>query len=327
MINALMLVSKKIENVKLVCVGAGAGALSCLDLLEQLGLNPENITLFDQKGVVHKERENLDQFKGRYANNNAEITIKDALKGADIFLGLSTGGIVEADIFADMNANPIVFALANPLPEVLPEKLLEVRPDAIIATGRSDYPNQINNVLCFPFIFRGALDVGAKVINNQMKLACVQALADLVLESSSDIAMAAYSGESFVFGKDYIIPKPFDPRLLSCIAPAVAKAAMNSGVATRPIADLKAYTQNLRGFVYKSGMVMRPLFDQAGLKPKTVVFSQGDDERVLRAAQEGVEEGFLKPILIADQDKVNELVKSLNLKLVQDSNKISSNSD
>ncbi len=315
LLNALRLVHKKIEDVKLVTSGAGAAALSCLDILVEMGIKKENIIISDQNGVVFKGRGFMDPFKEKYARETPFRTLQEALKGADIFLGLSTKGVANGEMIAGMNQDPIIFALANPIPEIMPEEILAVRSDAIIATGRSDYPNQINNVLCFPFLFRGALDVGAREINLPIKIACVKALADIVLEESSDIAMAAYSGESSVFGRDYIIPKPFDPRLLVNIAPAVVEAAMESGVATRPIENLQAYKESLRHFVYRSGLVMRPLFDQASLKPKTIVFSQGEDERVLRAAQQGIEEGFLKPILIGDAEKVKETASSFNFKI------------
>lgn len=314
-LNALRLVNKQIDSVKLVTSGAGAAALSCLDLLIELGLKRENVLVCDQKGVLFEGREGMDSFKAAFAKSTQCRTLSDALEGADIFLGLSVAGVASGEMIARMADNPIIFALANPVPEIMPEEILKVRSDAIIATGRSDYPNQINNVLCFPFLFRGALDVGASQINMPMKVACVKALADLVLEESSDIAMAAYVGESLVFDRNYIIPKPFDPRLLVRVATAVVKAAMDSGVATRPIADLESYTLNLKGFVYRSGLVMRPMFDKAGLCPKTIVFSQGEDERVLRAAHQGVEEGFIKPILIADSKVLNETAVKLNLKL------------
>ena len=315
LINALKLIHKKVEDVKLVTSGAGAAALSCLDILVEMGMKKDNITICDQKGVVYKGREAMDPFKANYARETELRTLEESLRGADIFLGLSTKGVAHGKMILGMNKDPIIFALANPIPEIMPEEILAVRDDAIIATGRSDYPNQINNVLCFPFLFRGALDVGAVEINLPIKIACVQALADIVLEESSDIAMAAYVGEPSVFGKDYIIPKPFDPRLLINIAPAVAKAAMDSGVAKRPIKDLADYREHLRHFVYRSGLVMRPLFDKASLKPKTIVFSQGEDERVLRASQQGIEEGFLKPILIGDAQKVQEIATSFNFKI------------
>ena len=317
LINALKLVNKKIEDIKLVTSGAGAAAIACLDLLLALGLKKENVVISDQYGVVYKGREKVDESKEIYSTDKLFKKLSEALIGADVFLGLSAGGLVTSEMITPMADKPIIFALANPLPEIMPEEVLKVRTDAIIATGRSDYPNQINNVLCFPFLFRGALDTRAKEINTEMKIACVKALADLVLEESSDIAMAAYGGEPLVFGSNYIIPKPFDPRLLVRVASAVAKAAIDSGSAQKRIESFSDYENQLQSFVYRSGIVMRPIFDQASVAPKKVVFLQGEDERVLRAAHQGLEEGFLRSTLIGDPEKIKEIAEKLNFKIDQ----------
>lgn len=315
-LNGLKLVGKTISDVKLVTSGAGAAAIACLDLLVALGLNLSNVILCDREGVIHKERKDkMDDSKHRYAVNTPHRTLADALKGADIFLGLSTGNVMTGDMIMAMAPNPLILALANPDPEILPEIVHEARPDAIMATGRTDYPNQVNNVLCFPFIFRGALDVGATTINQEMKIACVKAIANLAQVEGSDIAISAYGGEMHSFGPNYIIPKPFDPRLIMEIAPVVAKAAMDTGVATRPLADLEAYRQKMSEYVYRSAMVMKPIFQQAKANPKRVAFVEGEDIRVLRAIQILVDEGIAKPILIGRPPVIEKRIKRLSLRL------------
>lgn len=317
-LNAIKLVKKKIEEVKLVTSGAGAAAIACLDILVSLGLKKENIIATDQAGVIYKGRENLDSNKARYATEKKVRTLAEAIKGADLFLGLSAGGILKGEMVATMADHPIIFALANPIPEILPEEVKEVRVDAIIATGRSDYPNQVNNVLCFPFIFRGALDVGATTINEEMKLACVKALADLTHQDPSDVVTAIYTHEDVQFGQNYIIPKPFDPRLITELPPAVAEAAMKTGVATRPISDLGAYKQKLSEFVYRSSLVMKPIFSLAKANPLRLAFAEGEDERVLQAAQRVVEENIAYPIIIGRRGVVAARIKRLNLRMEMD---------
>src|SRR5499427_2035007 len=266
--NGLKVVGKELKSVKLVTSGAGAAALACLDLLVDLGLPIENIVATDIAGVVYQGRtEQMDPRKERYARATNARTLADAIVGADIFLGLSAPGVLKPEMVEKMAARPLILALANPVPEIMPEAAKAVRPDAVIATGRSDYPNQVNNVLCFPFIFRGALDVGATAINEAMKIACVNALADLAFAEASEIVAAAYGGQSLAFGPEYLIPRPFDPRLIVEIAPAVAKAAMDSGVATRPIENFSAYRDSLQQFVYNTGFIMKPLFSAAKQAP------------------------------------------------------------
>ncbi|MGE5339057.1 MAG: NADP-dependent malic enzyme [Gemmatimonadota bacterium] len=302
--NGLAIVGKSISEVKLVCSGAGAAALACLDLLVDLGLRRRNIWVADIEGVVYEGRTVLmDVEKARYAQKTSARTLTEVISDADIFLGLSAGGVLKGEMVAKMAARPLILALANPTPEILPEEVRSVRDDAIIATGRSDYPNQVNNVLCFPFIFRGALDVGSTTITKEMEVAAVQAIAQLAREEGSDIVASAYGAKSSSFGPEYLIPKPFDPRLMMRIAPAVAEAAMASGVATRPIADLDAYRGQLQQFVYHSGTFMKPIFDTAkkavanGGRAR-VVFAEGEDERVLRAVQVVIDEGLARPILL-----------------------------
>ena len=282
----------------MVASGAGAAALACLDLLVSLGLKKRNIVVTDLYGVVHIGREQMDQYKGRYAIDTAQRSLDEVIENADIFLGLSAAGVLKAEMLEKMANNPVVFALANPEPEIRPELAKQVRPDAIIATGRSDYPNQVNNVLCFPYIFRGALDVGATCINEHMKLACVNALAELAMVESSDIAESAYEGERSTFGAEYLIPKPFDPRLILTIAPAVAKAAMQSGVATRPIDDFEQYCERLNQFVFRSGLVMKPVFENAKSNKRRLVYAEGEDRRVLQAVQQVIDEKLARPILV-----------------------------
>ncbi len=299
--NGLRVVGKKPEDVKLVCSGAGAAALACLDMLVAIGIKIENIWVSDIKGVVWQGRvEEMDDNKARYAKATDLRTVDQLLDGADVFLGLSAARVLKPEWLAKMAKSPLILALANPEPEIMPDIAKAARPDAIIATGRSDFPNQVNNVLCFPFIFRGALDVGATTVNEAMKVAAVKAIADLAMAEQNDQVAAAYGDSgSLSFGPEYLIPKPFDPRLIVRIAPAVAKAAMDSGVATRPIKDFDAYKQQLAQFVYHSGAVMKPIFDSARMSPRRVVFAEGEDERVMRAVQVVIDEGIAKPILIA----------------------------
>lgn len=298
-LNALKVVDKKVEDVKLVCSGAGAAAIACLDLLIHLGIKRENIYVVDSRGVIYEGREaNMEANKARYAQHTEARTLADVCRDADIFLGCSAPGVLTAEMVKTMAPNPLILALANPEPEIRPEIAKEVRPDCIIATGRSDYPNQVNNVLCFPFIFRGAMDVGATVINEEMKLACVRAIAELAEAEPSDEVATAYAGQDLSFGPEYIIPKPFDPRLIVKLAPAVAQAAMDSGVARRPIEDMEAYRHKLMSMVYRTGPLMRPLFMQAKAALKRVVYADGEDERVLRAAQTIIDERLAFPVLV-----------------------------
>ena len=315
-LNGLKLINKKIEDVRLVTSGAGAAAIACLDLLVSLGLRKENIIATDSKGVVYAGRtESMDDSKSRYAVQTSARTLADAIVDADIFLGLSAAGVMSKEMVATMAKNPIVLALSNPEPEIRPELIKEVRDDVIIATGRSDYPNQVNNVLCFPYIFRGALDVGATRINEAMKIACVKALADLTHAESSDVVSNAYGGEIHRFGTDYIIPKPFDPRLSVVLPHAVAQAAMETGVATRPIEDLEAYKQKLQSFIYRSSMVMRPVVSQAKANPMRVTFGEGEDERVLRSVQTILDDKICIPILIGRPSVIESRIERLGLRM------------
>ena len=314
-LNGLRVVGKDIGAVKLVCSGAGAAAIACLDLMVSLGLNPKNVYAVDSKGVIHTGRESLDVSKARYAQVTDARTLADVMPGADIFLGLSTAGVLKPEMVANMASNPLILAMANPDPEILPEDAKAVRDDVIIGTGRSDYPNQVNNVLCFPFMFRGALDVGATTINEAMKLAAVRAIADLAHAEQSDEVSAAYGTENLSFGPEYLIPKPFDPRLILKVAPAVAQAAMDSGVATRPITDMDAYRAKLNDFVYHTGLFMRPVFLAAKKSPARIVFCEGEDERVLRAVQTVVDEGLAKPILIGRPEIIERSVTRYGLRL------------
>ena len=313
-VNALELTGKTIGEVKIVCSGAGAAALASLNLLVSLGAKRENITVCDIEGVVYKGREKLmDRWKAVYARETSARTLADAIPGADIFLGLSAGGVLKPEMLKLMASNPLVMALANPTPEIMPELALEARPDVMICTGRSDYPNQVNNVLCFPYIFRGALDAGASEINEAMKKAAVAAIAALARETPSEVAALAYGGESSLFGKTSLIPSPFDPRLMLRIAPAVARAAMESGVARRPIVDFDAYADQLNRFVFRSGFIMKPLFAKARAAMKTVIYSEGEDERVLRATQVVLEERLAKPILIGRPEVISDRIKRFGL--------------
>ena len=314
--NGLRLVGKDLGEVKLVTSGAGAAALACLDLLLSLGVKRENVWATDIAGVVYEGRaEEMDPWKARYAQKTDARKLAEVIEGADVFLGLSAPGVLKPEMVARMADKPIILALANPDPEILPEAALAARSDAIIATGRSDYPNQVNNVLCFPFIFRGALDVGATTINEEMKLACVKALADLALAEPSEVVAKAYGGEAGRFGPEYLIPSPFDPRLILEIAPAVAKAAMDSGVAARPIEDFAAYRQRLTQFVFRSGLVMKPIFERAQRNPKRVIYAEGEDERVLRAIQVVVDEGLAKPIAVGRPEVVAARIERLGLRI------------
>ncbi len=315
-LNGLKLAGKDIGDVKLAASGAGAAALACLDLLVSLGLRRENVFVSDIEGVVYKGRaELMDAEKERYAQDTPARTLGEILAGADIFLGLSAGGVLKPEMVEAMAATPVIMALANPEPEIRPEFARAARPDALICTGRSDYPNQVNNVLGFPFIFRGALDVGATAINEAMKRAAVHAIAGLAHDEVSDVVATAYAAHPVKFGPDYLIPKPFDPRLIVKIAPAVAAAAMESGVATRPIADLEAYRQGLAQFVYYSGSSMKPVFDAAKEAPTRVLYAEGEDERVLRAAQVVVDERLARPILIGRPEVIAHRIAAYGLRL------------
>jgi len=315
-LNGLTYLGKDLKQIKLVTSGAGAAALACLDLLVMLGIPVENIWVTDIKGVVYEGRvEEMDEIKARYAKQTDARTLGEVIDGADVFLGLSAGGVLKQDMVARMAKNPLVLALANPNPEILPDDVKAVRDDAIIATGRSDYPNQVNNVLCFPFIFRGALDVGASTITEEMKLAAVKAIAELARAEQSEVVAAAYGERVSAFGPEYLIPKPFDPRLIVKIAPAVAQAAMDSGVATRPIADWPAYLQSLNEFVYHSGLIMKPVFAQAKAAPKRIVYAEGEDERVLRAVQVVAEERMARPILIGRPAVIASKIEAAGLRI------------
>jgi malate dehydrogenase (oxaloacetate-decarboxylating)(NADP+) len=317
LVNGLHIVEKDIGEVRVVTSGAGAAGLACLDLLVALGLNSDNIIITDRNGVVHTGREGLknDDPKCRFATDSSARTLAEALDGADVFLGVSGPGVLKPEMLKTMAADPIILALANPVPEIMPEVARAARPDAIIATGRSDYPNQVNNVLCFPYIFRGALDVGATAITKEMKLAAVHALAELTRIEASDISAAAYGGELPQFGREYLIPQPFDPRLIAIIAPAVARAAMESGVATRPIEDLDAYGERLVQFVFRTGLVMKPFFDQAKADPKRIVYAEGEEEVVLRAVQNVIDDGLAKPILVARPSVLKSRIEQLGLRI------------
>ena len=314
--NGLRVVGKKLDEIKLVVSGAGAAALACLDLLASMGLKPENVTVCDIVGVVYEGRtEQMDPFKGKWARETDARKLADVIGGADIFLGLSAPKVLTGEMVASMAARPLVLALANPTPEILPEEAKAARDDVIMATGRTDYPNQVNNVLCFPFIFRGALDIGATAINEEMKIAAVEAIADLAMQESSDVVATAYGDGDLSFGPEYLIPKPFDPRLILEIAPRVAEAAMASGVATRPIEDMDAYRDKLNQFVFRSAPVMRPVFLKAKADPQRLAFAEGEDERVLRASQTIVDEGLARPILVGRPDVIERRIEHLGLRL------------
>ena len=312
--NALFLTGKTIDKVKIVTSGAGAAALACLNLLVSLGARRENIWVTDIEGVVYEGRAALmDRWKRVYAQNTDKRQLADVIEGSDIFIGLSAPGVLKPEMAARMASRPLIMALANPTPEIMPDEALKARPDALICTGRSDFPNQVNNVLCFPYIFRGALDVCATSINEAMKIAAVEAIAALARETPSEVAARAYGGEAPTFGVGSLIPNPFDPRLILRIAPALAEAAMKSGVATRPIADIARYRERLNAFVFRSGFIMKPLFTKAKTDPKRVVYAEGEDERVLRATQVVVEEGLAKPILIGRPAVIETRLKRFGL--------------
>ncbi len=315
-LNGLHLIGKDLSTVKIVTSGAGAAALACLDLLVMLGAPIDNIWVTDIKGLVYEGRvEEMDEIKARYAKKTEQRSLGEAIADADVFLGLSAGGVLKPKMVAKMAAKPLIMALANPTPEITPELVKSVRDDAIMCTGRSDYPNQVNNVLCFPFIFRGALDVGATTITEEMKMAAVKAIAELARAEQSEIVATAYGEKVSGFGPEYLIPKPFDPRLIVKIAPAVAKAGMDSGVATRPIKDWAAYVQGLNEFVYHSGMIMKPVFSQAKMAPKRIVFAEGEDERVLRAVQVIRDEGIAWPVLIGRHADINRRIEEAGLRI------------
>ncbi|MBI4756894.1 MAG: NADP-dependent malic enzyme [Betaproteobacteria bacterium] len=318
LLNGLKVVGKQIGDIRLVCSGAGAAAIACLDLMCSLGVRREHVFVCDSKGVIWQGREDgMEPNKARYAQPTPARTLAEVMPGADVFLGLSTAGVLKPEMVAKMAPRPIILALANPTPEIMPEEARAARPDCIVATGRSDYANQVNNVLCFPFIFRGALDVGATRINEAMKLATVHAIADLAQAEQSDVVAMAYGGQDLRFGPDYIIPKPFDPRLIVRIAPAVAQAAMDSGVATRPIADFAAYRQQLTDFVYHSGTIMKPVVRAArAAARKRVIYAEGEDERVLRAIRVILEEGLAEPTLIGRPSVIEMRIKRYGLNLV-----------
>jgi malate dehydrogenase (oxaloacetate-decarboxylating)(NADP+) len=317
--NAMRLVGKKLDEVKIVTSGAGAAALACLNQLVSMGVKKENIVVTDIIGVVYKGRQELmDPWKSQFAVETEGRTLGDVIEGADIFLGLSAPGVLTPEFAKRMAPKPMIMALANPEPEISPEDAKRARPDAIVATGRSDYPNQVNNVLCFPFIFRGALDVGATEINEAMKLACVTALADLAMAETSELVSKAYGGQPAPFGPENLIPKPFDPRLISKIAPAVAKAAMESGVATRPIEDFDAYHQKLTTFVFRSGLVMKPIFDTARRIPARLVYAEGEERRVLQAVQQVIDDKLAHPVLVGRRNVIEMRIKQLGLRMRPD---------
>jgi malate dehydrogenase (oxaloacetate-decarboxylating)(NADP+) len=316
MLNYLKVVGKDIARIKLVCSGAGAAAIACLDLMVGVGLKHENIVVCDSKGVIYPGRETpMEENKARYAYRTSARTLAEAIVGADIFLGLSGPKVLTQEMVKGMAREPLILALANPEPEILPELAKAVRADAIIATGRSDYPNQVNNVLCFPFIFRGALDVGATSITETMKLACMRAIAELAHAEQSDVVAQAYADEDLAFGPEYLIPKPFDPRLMVIVPPAVAKAAMDSGVATRPIADFDAYREGLSQFIYHSSLIMKPVFAGAKRSARRVAYAEGEEERVLRAVQVVVDEGLARPVLIGRPEVIAARIDKFGLRL------------
>ena len=314
-LNGLEIVGKDISKVKLVVSGAGAAALSCLKLLSDLGVKKENIFVIDRLGVIQDTRPDLSSHKKMFASKTKLTTLSEVMNGADIFLGLSGPGVAKPAMIRSMAENPLVFALSNPIPEILPEEVKATRSDAIIATGRSDYPNQVNNVLCFPFIFRGALDVCATTINDEMKIALVHALADLAKEETPEAVVAAYGGEELKFGKEYLIPKPFDPRLIIKLAPATAQAAMDSGVATRPIEDMDVYRQHLSQYIFETVILMRPLFEKAKSDPRKLIYAEGEEKKILHAVQSVLDEGIAKPILIGNEEVIESRIKQMGLRL------------
>jgi len=314
LLNALEVVGKRIEDVRIATTGAGAAGISCLDMLVALGVKPEHILAFDRHGVIHNERTDLDPDKQRYARDTKARTLAEIVDGADVFLGLSAGGILKPEMVATMAPRPIIFALANPNPEITPEEAKAVRPDCIMATGRSDYPNQVNNALCFPYLFRGALDVGATVINEPMKIACVRAIAQIARMEAGDLA-GAYAGEVPTFGPEYLIPRPFDPRLLVMLSSAVAQAAMDSGVAMRPLHDMDAYREKLGQFIYRTGLLMKPVYERARADLQRVVYAEGEEETVLRAVQTVIDDKLARPILIGRPDVIETRIERLGLRM------------
>jgi malate dehydrogenase (oxaloacetate-decarboxylating)(NADP+) len=313
-LNALEVAGKKIEDISIATTGAGAAGIACLDMLVALGARKERIVAFDREGVIYTGRPNLDPDKARYAADTDKRELAQIVEGADVFLGLSAGGVLKAEMVATMADKPIILALANPYPEILPEDAKRVRPDCIIATGRSDYPNQVNNAVCFPYIFRGALDVGATEINEAMKLACVRAIAKLARMESSDLG-SAYGGEVPTFGPEYLIPRPFDPRLLTMLAPAVAEAAMESGIALRPLQDVAAYKEKLGQFLHRSGLMMKPVYERARAERQRVVYAEGEEFTVLRAVQTVIDEGLASPILIGRPEVIEARIEKLGLRM------------
>ena len=314
--NGLRIVEKKFEDVKLVVSGAGAASIACVDLLVSMGLQKKNVRMIDRTGVIYKGRtKGMNPWKEDYAIETSDRTIEDAILGADLFMGLSGPGVLNGDLLKKMGEKPIILAMSNPIPEIMPEDAIAARPDAILATGRSDYPNQVNNVLCFPFIFRGALDCGASTINEEMKMAAVRAIADLATMETSDVVAAAYADEKLTFGPEYLIPKAFDPRLIEVVPMAVVKAAMASGVATRPIEDLEAYKQTLHEFVNQAGLFMQPIIEVAKKSPARIVYAEGENEDVLLAVQAVIDEGIATPVLIGARDRMVEKIDRLGLRI------------
>ncbi|UOG92397.1 MAG: NADP-dependent malic enzyme [Candidatus Thiothrix sulfatifontis] len=314
--NGLRVAGKNLEDVKFVCSGAGAAAIACMNLLVEMGLKKENIVVNDRFGIIYKGRvEEMNPYNSAYAIDTDARTLDDVMDGVDVFLGLSAPRVLKQHHVKVMAENPLILALANPEPEIRPELIYEVRSDAIVATGRSDYPNQVNNVLCFPFLFRGALDVGATEINEAMKIAVVEAIGDLAMREASDVVVSAYGGAEFHFGRDYLIPKPFDPRLMTIIPPRVARAAMESGVATRPITDFEAYERQLESFVFRSGMTMKPVFEKAKRNPQRIVFAEGESQRVINAVQQLVDDGICKPILLGNPELIQRNIEAYDLRL------------
>ena len=314
--NGLRIVEKKFEDVKLVVSGAGAASIACVDLLVSMGLQKKNVRMIDRTGVIYKGRtKGMNPWKADYAIETSDRTIEDAIVGADLFMGLSGPGVLNGDLLKKMGEKPIILAMSNPIPEIMPEDAIAARPDAILATGRSDYPNQVNNVLCFPFIFRGALDCGASTINEEMKMAAVRAIADLATMETSDVVAAAYADEKLTFGPEYLIPKAFDPRLIEVVPMAVVKAAMASGVATRPIEDLEAYKQTLHEFVNQAGLFMQPIIEVAKKSPARIVYAEGENEDVLLAVQAVIDEGIATPVLIGARDRMVEKIDRLGLRI------------
>ena len=315
--NGLRVVDKDIAQVKVVVSGAGAAAMACTNLLIDMGVNIDNVLMLDSRGVIHSERENLVPSKQRFAIKTDARTLEDAMIDCDVFLGVSQPNLVSVKMLKGMADKPLILAMANPNPEVKPELVYEHRPDAVMATGRSDYPNQVNNVLCFPFLFRGALDVGATTITREMEIACVNALADLALSESNEVVASYYQNETMQFGAGYILPKPFDPRLITTISPAVAQAAIDSGVATRPFASIDAYRKGLEPLVYRTGNVMRPIFEKAQNTTHKVVYTGGENQRVLRAVQDVVDQSYARPLLIGDANKIRATISELGLRIVE----------